>query len=44
MVEFQLKEISIRTGQEIINNLDKNKYEVFPLDVKEKKTYLNYLN
>lgn len=33
------REISIKTGLEIINNLDKDKYEVIRIDIKEKKIF-----
>lgn len=33
------REVSIKTGKEIVNNLNKEKYEVIEIDIKEKKIY-----
>lgn len=35
------REISLLTGEQIINNLDKNKYEVFPIKINNKNELIN---
>lgn len=38
------REVSIKTGKEIVNNLNKEKYEVIEIDIKEKKDILKLID